>query len=82
MAMRTRGSTGTPLEIKLHSSRAVRVGDLVFVSGTTAMKDGGAGPTRHPLAAGLGGPPRSARTRCLTRLPELCECTSVVLTSR
>jgi enamine deaminase RidA (YjgF/YER057c/UK114 family) len=40
MAMRTRVSTGTPLEIKFHYSRAVRVGDLVFVSGTTAMKDG------------------------------------------
>jgi enamine deaminase RidA (YjgF/YER057c/UK114 family) len=40
MAKRTRVSTGTPLEIKFRYSRAVRVGDLVFVSGTTAMKDG------------------------------------------
>jgi enamine deaminase RidA (YjgF/YER057c/UK114 family) len=40
MAKRTRVSTGTPFEIKFRYSRAVRVGDLVFVSGTTAMKDG------------------------------------------
>ena len=40
MAKRTRVSTGTPLEVKYHYSRAVRVGDFVFVSGTTAMKDG------------------------------------------
>jgi enamine deaminase RidA (YjgF/YER057c/UK114 family) len=40
MAKRTRISPGTPFEIKFRYSRAVRVGDLVFVSGTTAMKDG------------------------------------------
>jgi enamine deaminase RidA (YjgF/YER057c/UK114 family) len=40
MPKRTRVSTGTPLERKFHYSRAVRVGDFVFVSGTTAMKDG------------------------------------------
>lgn len=40
MAKRTRVSTGTALELKFRYSRAVRVGDLVFVSGTTAMKDG------------------------------------------
>jgi enamine deaminase RidA (YjgF/YER057c/UK114 family) len=40
VAKRTRVSTGTPLEVKYRYSRAVRVGDLVFVSGTTAMKDG------------------------------------------
>ena len=40
MAKRTRVSTGTPTEIKFHYSRAVRVGDFVFVSGTTATKDG------------------------------------------
>lgn len=40
MAKRTRVSTNTPLEVKYHYCRAIRVGDLVFVSGTTAMKDG------------------------------------------
>jgi enamine deaminase RidA (YjgF/YER057c/UK114 family) len=40
MAKRTRVSTGTPLELKYRYCRAVRVGDLVFVSGTTAMRDG------------------------------------------
>jgi enamine deaminase RidA (YjgF/YER057c/UK114 family) len=40
MPKRTRVSTGTPLEVKFRYSRAVRIGDLVFVAGTTAMKDG------------------------------------------
>jgi enamine deaminase RidA (YjgF/YER057c/UK114 family) len=38
--MRKRIYSGAPLEKKVGYCRATRVGDLVFVSGSTAMKDG------------------------------------------
>ena len=38
--MRKRIYSGGPLEKKFGYCRATRVGDLVFVSGSTAMKDG------------------------------------------
>ena len=38
--MRTRIYSGAPLEKKVGYCRATRVGDLVFVSGCTAIKDG------------------------------------------
>jgi enamine deaminase RidA (YjgF/YER057c/UK114 family) len=37
---RRRISSGTPFEAKVGYSRALVVGDQVFVAGTTAMKDG------------------------------------------
>jgi enamine deaminase RidA (YjgF/YER057c/UK114 family) len=40
VAKRTRVSSGTSFEKSVGYSRAVVVGDLIFVSGTTAMKDG------------------------------------------
>lgn len=40
MATRTRVGSGHPFEDEAGYSRAVRVGDLVFVAGTTAMQDG------------------------------------------
>jgi enamine deaminase RidA (YjgF/YER057c/UK114 family) len=42
-------SSGSPFEAKIGYSRAVRVGDQVFVSGTTAMQDG------EPVAVGDAG---------------------------
>jgi enamine deaminase RidA (YjgF/YER057c/UK114 family) len=54
MTTRTRVGSGNPFEEKVGYSRAVRVGDLVFVAGTTAMQDGepvyigdAGGQTRH-----------------------------------
>lgn len=41
MSQRTTVSTGTPWEISVGYSRAVRVGDRVFVSGTTASDENG-----------------------------------------
>lgn len=38
--MRKRIGSGTPFEAKVGYSRVVVAGNLVFVSGTTAMKDG------------------------------------------
>jgi enamine deaminase RidA (YjgF/YER057c/UK114 family) len=56
MDARIRVSSGLPFEKQIGYSRAVRVGNLVFVAGTTAMKDGepvaigdAGGQTRHIL---------------------------------
>jgi enamine deaminase RidA (YjgF/YER057c/UK114 family) len=58
MEQRLRVSTGHPFETKFGYSRAVRVGNLVFVAGTTAMQDG------EPVAAGDAG----AQTRHILRV--------------
>ena len=57
MSERLRVSSGHPFEKQIGYSRAVRAGDLVFVAGTTAMKDGepvalgdAGGQTRHILS--------------------------------
>lgn len=56
MPRRTRASSGNPFEAVAGYSRAVRVGEMVFVAGTTAMQDGQAvypgdagAQTRHVL---------------------------------
>ena len=49
MPQRTRISSGSPFEAQVGYSRAVRVGDHVFVAGTTAMQDG------QPVAVGDAG---------------------------
>lgn len=58
MARRTLVSSGSPFEAKIGYSRAVRVGDRVFVSGTTAMQDG------EPVAVGDAG----AQTQHILRI--------------
>jgi enamine deaminase RidA (YjgF/YER057c/UK114 family) len=57
MSNRVRVSSGLPFEKQIGYSRAVRAGNLVFVAGTTAMKDGepvaigdAGGQTRHILS--------------------------------
>jgi enamine deaminase RidA (YjgF/YER057c/UK114 family) len=56
MGDRLRVSSGLPFEKQIGYSRAVRAGNMVFVAGTTAMKDGepvavgdAGGQTRHIL---------------------------------
>jgi enamine deaminase RidA (YjgF/YER057c/UK114 family) len=49
MPNRTRVASGLPFEDKVGYSRAVRVGDQIFVAGTTAMQDG---EPVHPGDAG------------------------------
>jgi len=43
-------SSGTPWEERVGYSRAVRIGDLVYISGTTAMKEGALVGINDPYA--------------------------------